>query len=77
MYIPNDDTQNYIFCKWQLVVDTLILKLIYQNVIKVSKVNKKRNYRTLGISVIKSQMSPRPCIVGCVLYKIQIFYHVN
>ena len=42
MYIPNDDKQNYPFCRLQLVVGTFkhLNKLTNQNSIKVPKVLK-------------------------------------
>ncbi len=46
MYIPNDDTQNYSFCKLQLVVETfghLPLQTNQSNLIKVLKVVKPTN----------------------------------
>ena len=50
MYIPNDDPQNYSFCKLQLVVGTLDTQLgepTNQNSIKVPTVVKLTNKRTL------------------------------
>ena len=43
MYIPNDYTQNYPFCRLQLVVETQINELTNQNSIKVPKVVKTTN----------------------------------
>ena len=45
MYIPNDDTQNYQFCKLQLMVKKLETsnELANQNSIKVTKVIKPAN----------------------------------
>ena len=63
MYVPNDGTQNYAFCRFQLVVEPLNIQLnepTNQNSIKVSKVvkptNKKSYYKTLRTSVINSPM---------------------
>ena len=42
MYIPDDDTQNYLFCKLQLDFETFELnKPTNQNSIKVPKVGNK------------------------------------
>ena len=57
MYILNYDTQNYPFCRLQLVghLDTLSNEPTNQNSIKDPKVikqtNKKSYYKTLGTSV--------------------------
>ena len=63
MHIPNDDTQNYAFCRLQLVVetldmDTLLIEPTNQTKIKVPKVVKPTFKKTLGTSVINSQISP-------------------
>ena len=48
MYIPNDDNQNYHFCKLQLVVETSGLnEPTNQNSIKKTKVIKLTNKKTL------------------------------
>ena len=50
MYIPNDDTQNYPICRLKLVVETLDTQLnepTNQNTIKVPKVVKPTNKKTL------------------------------
>ena len=50
MYIHYDDTQNYSFCRLQLEVETLDTQLnetTNQNSIKVPKVGKLTNKRTL------------------------------
>ena len=70
MYIPNDDTQNYHFCRLQLVVETFITQLNFpsnQNSEKASIVLSqpigKRYYKTLGTcemcppSMIKGQIN--------------------
>ncbi len=64
-YIPNDDTQNYPFCRLQYVVETFghSTKWTNQsNSMKVPKVveptNKKRYYKFFGTCVINSPMSP-------------------
>ena len=47
MYIPNNDIQNYPFCKLQLVVKTFGLnKPTNQNFIKVPKVVESTNKKT-------------------------------
>ena len=65
MYIPSDDTQNYPFCRIKLVVAMLEHPKLWINQPKFTKVpkvveptNKKRYYKTLGISVIIS-MDPK------------------
>ena len=47
MYIPNDDTQNYHFCRLQLVVNAKLYEPTNQNKIKVSKVVNPTNKETL------------------------------
>ena len=48
MYIPNDGTQNYFFCRLKLVVETYELnKPTNQNSVKVPKVIKPTNKNTL------------------------------
>ena len=65
MYIPNDENQNYFFCRLQLVVETFGTKLNKtnnQNSIKVPKVvkstNKKLYYKTFGTSLNKQPNVP-------------------
>ena len=41
MYIPNDDTQNYLFCSLKLVVE------MFEHVFEVPKVVKPMNKKTL------------------------------
>ena len=57
MYIPNEDTQNSLFCRLQVLVETF-----GQASLKVPKVvkptNKKTLLKTLGTSVINSPLSP-------------------
>ena len=68
LYIPNNGTQNYHYCRLQLVVDTQINEATKQNPIKVPKVVKhirNRYYKTLGTSVIKSPRSP-PFLIGMI-----------
>ena len=51
MYIPIDDTQNYPsvdYNKWLKCLDTQFNKLTNQNLIKVPKVVKPRNKKTLS-----------------------------
>ena len=53
MYIPNDDTQNYHFCRLQSVIKTFGSQLnesTNQNSIKVPKVDKLMNKKTLSLS---------------------------
>ena len=62
MYITNDDTQNYHFCRLQLVVEMigLLTKRTNQSkLIKVPKVVKptKMKYKTLGTNIINSPFS--------------------
>ena len=50
MSIPNDDTHNYLFCRLQIVVETLVTQLdksTNQNLLKVPKVAKPTNMKTL------------------------------
>ena len=65
MYIPNDETQNYPFCKLELVMKTLNTQPndpTNQNSLKshcFKPTNKrKRSDKTLGTSVKNSPMSP-------------------
>ena len=59
MYIPNDDTHNDLFCRFQLVVETFghsswwtnLSKFKYQRI-------RKRYYKTFGTSVINITLSP-------------------
>ena len=55
LYIPDNDTQNYPFCRLKLVVETL--KPPINEVPKVVEPTNK-NYKTLGASVINSPLSP-------------------
>ena len=58
MYIPNDDTQHFLFNYWQKRLDTQLNESTNQNSLRVPKVvkptNKKRYYKTLETSVIDS-----------------------
>ena len=47
IYIPNYDTQIIPFCKLQLVVDTQLNKPANQNLVKVSKVFRPTNEKSL------------------------------
>ena len=51
MYIPNDDTQNYPFCRLQLVIkilkDTQLKKWTNHNSIKFPKVGEPTNKKTV------------------------------
>ena len=59
MYIPNDDTQKYPFCRLELnYLSTQLKKLTNQNFKKVPKVVRLTNMKTLGTSVINSPLSP-------------------
>ena len=65
MYIPNDEKQNSLFCRLQLLVKTFLTQLnesTNHNLLKVPKVvkpaNKKMLLKTLGTSVINSPLSP-------------------
>ena len=64
MQLPNNDLQNYPFCRLQLKVerlDTHLIKPTNKNSIKVLKVfklsNQKMFYKTLGTNVIDSPIS--------------------
>ena len=60
MYIPNEDTQSYPFCRLQLIVGHLT-KFNNENLRKVPSLSsqrmRKRYYKTLGTSVINCTMS--------------------
>ena len=51
MYIPNNNTQNYPFCRLQLMVETYgqwaLTESINQNLVKVPKVVKSTNKKSL------------------------------
>ena len=47
MYIPNDDTQNYPFCRLKLVLKHLNTQLIETTNQKVPKVIKSRNKKVI------------------------------
>ena len=56
IYISNDDTQNYLFCRLQLVVKTFGLnKPTKQNSIKVPKVFKPTNKKTLLLNFVSNR----------------------
>ena len=60
IYKPNDDTQNYPFCRLQILVKTfghLTKETENQNSIKVPRI-RKHYYKTLGSSVKDSPMAP-------------------
>ena len=42
MYIPNDDTKNYTFCRFKLVVETQLNEPTNQNSMKVVKSTNKK-----------------------------------
>ena len=48
MYIQNDDTQNYPFCRLQLVVDTQLIEPTNQNSIRIPKVVEPTNKKTIS-----------------------------
>ena len=48
MYIPNDDTQNYLFCRLKLVFKHLNTQLIETTNQKVPKVIKSRNKKVIS-----------------------------
>ena len=65
MYIPNDVIQDCLFCRLQLVVETMnnqLNKTTNQNSIKSPKLlsqrKRKRYHKTLGTKVINSPMFP-------------------
>ena len=61
MYIPNNDTKNYPFCRLKSVVDMFEYSSYRTNQSKfiiVPKVIKAINKKTLGTSVINSPLSP-------------------
>ena len=61
MYITNDDTLNSLLRRLQLLVDIQLNESSNQNSLRVSKVgkatNKKTLLKTLGASVINSPLS--------------------
>ena len=63
MYIHNDDTQSYSFCRLQLVVETFVHSTKKTNQHKFIKcaqsciAYKYENNKTLGTSIINSTMS--------------------
>ena len=60
MYIPNDDTQNFSFCRLKLVVETFEThhnEPANQNsriFLKLSRRIRKRYYKTLKVSALKT-----------------------
>ena len=61
MYIHDDDTPNYPFCRLQLVVKTFghtTKEATNQNSIKVSKVGNPRRNVIIGLWGLKSQKYP-------------------
>ena len=62
MYIPNDDTQNSLFCRVQLLVETFGHWMNQSNSLKDPKVvqptNEKTLLNTLGTSAINNLVSP-------------------
>ena len=59
MYIPNDDTQNYLFCILQLIVERLDTQLKFNKSLpKFLSQQLEHYYKTLGTSVINSLKSP-------------------
>ena len=57
MCIPNNEAQNYSFCRLKLVVETFEQNSLNSPKL-FSKRIRKRYYKTLGTSVIDSPMSP-------------------
>ena len=58
MYISINDTQNYTFCRLQLVVETFGQSTNNEPTDQNVPKNVKLMNKTLGTSVIKSPMSP-------------------
>ena len=61
MYISNDNTQNYPFCRVKLVVETLEQSTNHNSLKSpklLSQRIKKLYYKTLGTSAINSPLSP-------------------
>ncbi len=60
MYIPNDDKQNYSFCRLQLLIETFghSIKIQCKSLKLLSQKINKLYYKNLGTSVMKSPLSP-------------------
>ena len=57
--VPHDYTQNYPFCRLQLVIETFGHSNNEKSVkVIVKSIYKKRLYKTLGTSEINSPLSP-------------------
>ena len=65
MHIPNDDTEKYPFCRFQM--DTQLI----DQPIKVSSVDKPKNKKTLRTNVINNPMSP-PSLIAIRLWLCSI-----
>ena len=83
MYIPNDVTQNYPFCRLQLVIDMfghltineikILIKIQLKSPRLLSQRIRKRYYKTLVTSVIYSPIFPSSLFHSTVFVKIFIF----
>ena len=86
MYIPNEDTPNYPFCRLQLKVELNIMNQPFKNSLKSPKLQqiRKRYFITLGTSLINSPMSlpslAKPLFLELFIYlmnTIKCFYFFN
>ena len=82
MYIPNDDTQNYLFCRLKLVVETFkhsTVWAIQSNPKFLSQRIRKRYHKSLGTSVINSPLSPLSLVLNTYVSMISwnIDWHVK
>ena len=65
MYIPNDDTQNYSFCRFQLLVEKSGLDLTEQtnrNLMKVPKAVEPTNKKTYPITKLYNKQPNLPSV---------------
>ena len=76
IYIPNYDSQNYLFCRLKLLVETfehstlLTKQSKFTEVPKISKqTNKKTFYKTLGTSVINAHCPLSETYYSCATYR--------
>ena len=83
MYIPNDDRQNYLFCRLQLLGETFEhlteWTLTNQYSLKVSKVVKPTNKKTL-LKHIKKGLNAQQVLQGNTLNKTILYstsYNAN
>ena len=77
MYIPNEDTQNYPFCRLQLVIKTVELNTqLYepknQNLIKVPKFSSQRR-RNRYYKVPKVVKPTDDCVINSLLSPLSLF----